>query len=90
MLLDPEADRLKKLLDLIESYLDPVRKILKLAFSICSDDKSAFCPILHKQCLVSEVTRDLLSSITMNRMMRVILRMTLRTSYVEIQIQIVL
>ena len=87
MLLDPDPDRLKKILDLIESYLDPVCKILTLAFSICSDGKSAFCPILHEQCLVSEVTSDSLSSITKNRMIRVILRMTLRTSYVEIQIQ---
>ena len=67
MLLDPDLDRLKKILDLIESYLDPVCKILKPAFSICSDDKSAFCPILHEQRLVSEVTSDSLSSITMNR-----------------------
>ena len=55
MLLDPDPDRLKKILDLIESYLDPVCKILKLAFSICSDDKSAFCPILHEQCLVQAI-----------------------------------
>ena len=67
MLLDPEPDQLKKILDLIESYLDPVCKILKLAFSICSYDKNAFCPILHEQCLVSEVTSDSLSSITINR-----------------------